>query len=139
MPAPRWLARFNRVATNRVTRVVAPHVPGFGVITHRGRRSGREYTTPVNVFRTPDGYIVALTYGAETDWVKNVLAAGGCELETRGQHVRLIRPQLFHDERRRAVPGAIRPILRLLGVSDFLRFGTAIGGVLGGQPQETRT
>ena len=125
MPAPRWLGRFNRVATNRVTRIVAPHVPGFGVITHRGRRSSRIYRTPVNVFRAPGGYVVALTYGVETDWVKNVLAAGGCELTTRGRHVRLIRPQLFHDERRRAMPGAIRPILHLLGVSDFLRVSAA--------------
>lgn len=75
MPAPRWLGRFNRVVTNRVTGIVAPRLPGFGVISHRGRRSGRAYTTPVNVFRTAEGYAVALTYGAESDWVKNVEAA----------------------------------------------------------------
>lgn len=51
-------------------------MPGLGVVVHQGRRSGKEYQTPVNVFAAPDGYVLALTYGADTDWVKNVLAAG---------------------------------------------------------------
>jgi hypothetical protein len=46
----------------------------------------------VNVFRAGDGYVIALTYGPETDWVKNVLAAGGCELRTRGQTIPLGAP-----------------------------------------------
>ena len=53
-----------------------PSPPGMGVITHRGRRSGRIYETPVNVFRRSDGYVVALTYRAGADWVRNVLTAG---------------------------------------------------------------
>jgi hypothetical protein len=28
--------------------------PGFGILTHVGRKSGRLYRTPVNVFRAPD-------------------------------------------------------------------------------------
>ena len=83
MPAPRWVATVNRRFTNHVMRVVATRLPGFGIITHAGRRSGRPYRTPVNVFPVADGYVVALTYGAESDWVKNVIAAGGCELERR--------------------------------------------------------
>ena len=62
-----------------------PWMPGFGVIVHHGRRSGLRYQTPVNVFSAGNGYVIALTYGPETDWVKNVLAAGGCELRTRGR------------------------------------------------------
>jgi hypothetical protein len=53
----------------------------------------------VNVFPTEDGYRFALTYGTDTDWVKNVLAAGGCQLETRGRVVRLVAPRLYHDGR----------------------------------------
>jgi hypothetical protein len=30
-------------------------------------------------------FIIALTYSSESEWVKNVLAAGGCELKTRGK------------------------------------------------------
>ena len=92
MAIPRTVARWNKVGLNRVTRRIAPWMPGFGVVVHRGRRSGRRYRTPVNVFPTGGGYRFALTYGADTDWVKNVLAAGGCQLETRGRVVRLVEP-----------------------------------------------
>jgi len=36
---------------NRVTRHIAPWMPGLGVVIHRGRRSGRRYETPVNSSR----------------------------------------------------------------------------------------
>ncbi len=120
MAIPRTVGRWNKVGLNRVTRHIAPWLPGFGVVVHRGRRSGRRYRTPVNVFATTDGYRFALTYGPDTDWVRNVLAAGGCELETRGRTVRLVAPRLYHDERRHGIRPLERQILRLLGVADFL-------------------
>jgi deazaflavin-dependent oxidoreductase (nitroreductase family) len=121
VPVPRSVARVNRAATNHVTRPFAGVLPGFGVIVHQGRRSGRRYRTPVNVFRVPGGYLVALTYGADSDWVRNVTAANGCLLEMRGRRVRLVDPRIVHDESRRGVPPVVRTILGLLSVSDFLR------------------
>src|SRR5690349_1377345 len=108
MPAPRWLARFNRSGTNRVTGPLAPWLPGFGVVLHVGRRSGQLYHTPVNVFRWSGGYAIALTYGRDSEWVRNVLAHGGCTLKTGGRTVRLARPHLVHDQRRRVVPVPVR-------------------------------
>jgi deazaflavin-dependent oxidoreductase (nitroreductase family) len=125
MAIPRTVGRWNKVGLNRVTRHIAPWLPGFGVVVHRGRRSGRIYRTPVNVFATEGGYRFALTYGPNTDWVRNVLAAGGCELETRGRAVRLVGPRLYHDERRHGIRPLERRILRLLGVADFLALRTA--------------
>ena len=55
------------------------------------------------MFATEDGYVLALTYGPGTDWVKNVLAAGGCELRTRGRAIRLTSPLLFRDAARRDI------------------------------------
>jgi deazaflavin-dependent oxidoreductase (nitroreductase family) len=110
----------NRAVTNRITGLFAGHVPGFGVILHQGRRSGRQYRTPVNVFREPGGYLVALTYGTDSDWVKNVVARNGCVLEVRGRRVPLVGPRIVHDESRRGVPPIVRTILGLLGVTDFL-------------------
>jgi deazaflavin-dependent oxidoreductase (nitroreductase family) len=124
MPLPRGLAAFNRRVTNRITGPFAGRLPGFGVVVHRGRRSHREYRTPVNAFVAAGGYVVALTYGKDSDWIKNVLAAGGCELVTRGRTVRLTAPELFHDERQQHVPRPVRRILRALGVSDFMRLST---------------
>src|SRR6266851_5514108 len=78
----RWVAAFNLAVTNRITSRFAARLPGFGVLTHVGRKSGRVYRTPVNVFRAPEGFLIALTYGRESEWVQNVLAAGNCQLET---------------------------------------------------------
>jgi deazaflavin-dependent oxidoreductase (nitroreductase family) len=115
----------NRVVTNRITGLFAGRAPGFGVIVHQGRRSGRQYRTPVNVFGEPGGYLVALTYGPDSDWVKNVLAGNGCVLEARGRRVRLVDPRIVHDESRQGVPPVIRTTLRLVGVNDFLHLTTA--------------
>jgi len=98
---PRTLARLNKIGLNRVTTRLAPVVPGFGVVVHQGRRSGRRYQTPVNVFRSGSGYVIALTYGPDSDWVRNVLAAGRCELRTAGRTVSLTAPRLYRDEDRR--------------------------------------
>jgi deazaflavin-dependent oxidoreductase (nitroreductase family) len=120
MPIPKVAGRWNKAGLNRLTRHIAPWLPGFGVIVHRGRRSGRRYQTPVNVFGTDSGYVVALTYGPDADWVKNVLAAGGCELRTRGQTIQVGSPRLFHDESRSAIRPVERRVLRILDVADFL-------------------
>jgi hypothetical protein len=75
MPIPKRVARWNKAGLNRVVRHVAPWAPGLALVVHHGRRSGRTYQTPVNVFGTEDGFIMALTYGPDTDWVKNIQAA----------------------------------------------------------------
>ena len=124
MPIPRRVARWNKVGLNRITRHVAPWMPGFGLVVHRGRRSGREYQTPVNVFQADDGFVIALTYGVGTDWVKNVQAAGGCELRTRGRVLRVGSPRVYHDETRHGIRPLEREMLRLLGVADFLSVKT---------------
>lgn len=124
MPIPKRVARWNKVGINRVVRRVAPWTPGLAVAVHRGRRSGREYQTPVTVFRTRDGFIIALTYGPDTDWVKNIQAAGGCELRTRGQVLRATDPRVYRDETRRGIRPVERQALRLIGVADFLSLKT---------------
>jgi deazaflavin-dependent oxidoreductase (nitroreductase family) len=125
VPLPSWLARFNRTVTNRVTRLVVGHLPGFGIVVHVGRRTGHRYRTPVNVFRRPGGYVIALTYGEVADWIRNVRSAGGCELERRGRLVRLTSPRVVVDRRAGEVPAPVRPVLRLLGVDHFLELDLA--------------
>jgi len=120
MPIPYAVARLNRVGLNRVMRHVAPYVPGHAVVVHRGRRSGREYRTPVLVFPHGDRYVFALTYGRGTDWEKNVRAAGAFELLVRGRRIHLTDPHVYRDEARTDVSPLVRPAITLLGVTDFL-------------------
>ena len=120
MPIPKAVARLNNHVTNHVSRPVAGYLPGFAVVTHVGRRSGRAYETPVNMFRDGERYVFALTYGADSQWVRNVMAAGSCGVRTQARTVRLCEPRIFTDPERRVVPVPVRPVLRLLDVSDFL-------------------
>jgi deazaflavin-dependent oxidoreductase (nitroreductase family) len=121
LPAPRSVARFNRRFTNRLTLKVAGYLPGFAIVSHVGQKSGRAYRTPVNTFRTDRGYIIALTYGSESDWVKNVLAAGTCELQTRGRRVRLCDPRIKTDRSKGWAPLPVRLILCLIDAPQYMQ------------------
>src|SRR4029434_2445598 len=120
MAIRRWLARVNRRTANHLTAPFARYVAGFGVIVHRGRKTNRVYQTPVMVFAAPDGYTVALIYGTQSQWAKNVIAAGGCDLQTGGRVEQLVAGSVFHDESRALVPWFPRMFIALLRVADFL-------------------
>lgn len=128
MPLPESVATFNRRFTNKVTGSIADRLPGFAVVVHVGRTSGRVYRTPVNVFRRGDGYRFALTYGDGSQWVRNVLAAGECDIETRGKHIRLDHPMLVEDNSRRWAPFPVRRILELIGANQYLQCAIADSG-----------
>ena len=117
--------RFRHVATrylNPVMRRVAGRLTAFGIVTHSGRKTGRTYHTPVNVFRRGDRYLFFLTYGADAQWVQNTLAAGFCSLKTRGRVVNLVDPELVTDPDLRAAPPVVRFIeRRVAGVTQYLQ------------------
>jgi deazaflavin-dependent oxidoreductase (nitroreductase family) len=121
MPAPRWVARANKVGLNRVTKYVAPWAPGWAVVIHRGRKSGRTFRTPVWAFCRQDRWVIALTYGSNSDWVRNVLASGGCELEARRRHYQVGAPRVYRDENATDMPAFIRLMLRrVIKAPEFL-------------------
>ena len=120
MPIPKVVARFNRSVTNPVLSPLARRLPGFALVTHVGRRSGREYVTPVNLFRHGDGWVIALTYGADSQWVRNAVAAGAIGVETRRRRLRLVAPEVVRDPSRSLIPPPARWMLGLLGVDEFL-------------------
>jgi deazaflavin-dependent oxidoreductase (nitroreductase family) len=117
--------RYRRAVTRYVDPVLRPLVgtlPGFGIVIHRGRSSGRIYRTPVNVFRRRDAYVFILTYGSDVQWVKNILAAGSCSVEMRGRVVTLGDPELVEDPQLRPAPPLARLIERhVAGASEYLR------------------
>lgn len=121
MPLPHWLTRVNLVVSNRITAPFAARLPWFGVLEHVGRRSGTIRRTPLTIFRQGSGrYIIALTYGPDVQWLRNVEAAGHCRVKTRGRWVGLAGPRRFTDSERRAMPLVIRPILAALRVTEFV-------------------
>jgi deazaflavin-dependent oxidoreductase (nitroreductase family) len=125
-PRTRFLRPFAARVINPVTRLFAGWLPGFAILSHVGRKSGRTYRTPINVFRRGDHYVFALTYGSDVDWVKNIFAAGRCELRTRGRGVRLVEPELIVDPALRLMPWPLGAVLgRLNRVTEILRMRAA--------------
>jgi deazaflavin-dependent oxidoreductase (nitroreductase family) len=110
---------------NPISRRFVRWLPWFGILDYRGRKSGKEYRTPLNAFRHGDDWVFALTYGSDVQWVKNVVAAGEATLEVRRRRIRLVDPDLLVDPERRLMPPVVRQVLGLMRVSEFLRMRPA--------------
>jgi len=121
------LARFNRRIPNRIVGTFAGRrFSPVAVVVHRGRTSGRQYRTPVIAFPLADGYVVSLPYGADRDWVRNVLAAGCCTLQRSGRQVELTQPRVPRGSDAAALgPASLRPTLRVLSGIRLLRLSPA--------------
>ena len=118
---PRSLARFNRKVANPVMRLVAGWLPPFAILRHRGRRTGRDYATPVLAFPTENGLVVTVLYGTNSDWVRNVLAASRVEVKRHRQSHEYEQPRLVgSNEGLQLVPTMVRRPFRLLGVHHFV-------------------
>jgi deazaflavin-dependent oxidoreductase (nitroreductase family) len=126
----RRVAAFNRRITNPVLGPIVWYLPGFGRIEHLGRRSGRLRSAPMMAFPSRDRrrMVFALTYGPDAEWVRNALAAGWVDFESRWSgRVHLVEPRVVHDPARRAVPSPVRAALGVMGVDDFLEAVVAVG------------
>ena len=120
-PRTRFIRPFTTHVLNRFTRLFVHRLPGFAIISHRGRKTGETHRTPMNVFRDGDDYLFALTYGSNVQWVKNVLAAGEADLRIGDRTIHLTEPELFVDPKRRLMPFPVRTMLGVMRVSEFLR------------------
>ena len=102
MPWPSFTQPFHRW----VNPIALRFAGGFGslvVLEHLGRRSGKVRHTPVRAFRRDGVVAVGANFGAQSDWVKNVLAAGGYRMTMRGHRLRLSEPRLVPLEEAMAV------------------------------------
>ncbi|MCZ8379694.1 nitroreductase family deazaflavin-dependent oxidoreductase [Mycobacterium sp. CPCC 205372] len=90
---PEWLDRIQIKYMNPVIRPLAGRLPGIAKLTHRGRKSGRTYQTPVTAYRSGGEVAIVLGHG-ETDWVRNVLAAGEADLQLFRDRVHLGNPRV---------------------------------------------
>ena len=122
-----WLAR-------RTTALMLPLAgqrwnPAFAVLEHRGRRTGRRYEAPIAVRRVAGGFVVALAFGAQVDWYRNLAAAGGGSLRWRGRTYAVGAPLAIDADLGVASFHLIqRAALRLGGIGAFIRLPDAAGG-----------
>jgi len=128
MQMPRAMRRINRDFTNRVMGPLAAWLPPMAVVHHVGRKSGRAYRTPVLAFPVERGILTPLPYGTDTDWLLNLMAAGGGELEVFGSRREVENPRVIDAEAARAlVPEILGPLLGLLDLPGFALLDRADG------------
>jgi deazaflavin-dependent oxidoreductase (nitroreductase family) len=115
--------RINRAVSNP-RQMQSAGTPGAyaSVIRHTGRTSGRPYATPVGAVATEDGFVIALVYGWNTDWLQNVLASGSATLVHEGHPYRVDQPEVLPIGAAAAYLSASDRLLhRWFGINQCLR------------------
>jgi deazaflavin-dependent oxidoreductase (nitroreductase family) len=91
---PPWIERLQIKYFNPLLRPLSKRMPGFAVIKHRGRTSGKEFETIVTAYRK-DGVLAVLLAHGKTNWVKNVLAAGAADIHVGRKNIHLVNPRVL--------------------------------------------
>lgn len=82
-------------------------------LEHVGRVSGRTLHTPLMAFRSGDSVTIALTYGADVQWLKNIRAAGGCRMRLGASVLALGPPEpVGTEDALERIPNPQRSLLR---------------------------
>lgn len=108
---------FNKYVMNRILRVFTglSHGP-FAIIYHLGRRSGKPYETVIWVWQMKEGFVIALTYGEEVDWYRNMKANGGGTVFWHKRLYKVGKPELIDtDKALQAFPAFFKLLFRTFG------------------------
>lgn len=121
MPLSRSIARTNRYWINPIARRLAGTIPPFLLICHVGRRSGKPYETPIWAFRRGERFLIVLTYGPTTDWLRNLETAGHADAQYARHRWSLTNPVVEELEPgEMPLPRPVRWVLRRIRVRHFL-------------------
>ena len=92
------------------------------LLRHTGRKSGATYETPLGIEPTDDGLVIALVCGDDTQWLRNVLAAGRAEVVRDDVTYPVDRPEVVPvAELIDFFPSSDRRLFALFGVKNCLR------------------
>ena len=139
--APVVLAAIVRVLVRPLTKILNPlmvRLAGcrlfpMAQIHHVGRRSGKGYVTPTSAHVRGDVLLIGLTFGNQSDWSRNVWAAGGCTVRLGGHTYRATSPELvtWADDRA-LIASAFNPVLRAgfrsLDIRQFMPLHAVLTG-----------
>ncbi|HET9981414.1 MAG TPA: nitroreductase family deazaflavin-dependent oxidoreductase [Ktedonobacterales bacterium] len=123
----RRLRTFVKRFVNPVLRNFARSSRGpFALLRHVGRRSGKQYENPIWVWRMKDGFMIVLTYGRNTDWLRNLQAADQGSLRWHRREYTFKRPEIIDAKTAEpALPSFIRFVLRLRGQHEYVKLADA--------------
>lgn len=92
----------------------------WALIEHVGRRSGTTYRTPILPRQIPGGFEIPLPYGADAQWVQNVVAAGHARLQVHETVCELGSPEIIAAAETQSLTGYERWRAEKLGY-QYLR------------------
>jgi deazaflavin-dependent oxidoreductase (nitroreductase family) len=123
----RRLRTFVKRFVNPILRYAARAGVGpFALLRHVGRRSGKPYENPIWVWRMKDGFMIVLTYGRNTDWLRNLQAAKQGSLRWHKREYEFTRPEFIDAQTAsQALPPFINFVLRLRGAHEYVKLADA--------------
>ena len=117
--AIRFVARF----VNPLTLLIAGRrwMPIVGILRHRGRRSGRTYSTPLGMRLLKGALVMPLTFSESAAWYRNLVAAGGAQATYLGHRYALSQPRVVdYAAAAPAFPRYERWQFRAIGINEYL-------------------
>ena len=87
----------------------------IGTLEHLGRRTGTRRLTPVHPEPTEDGFRIMVPLGLQSEWARNVLAAGHCRLQLHATVFELDEPALLQPREMTDLPFVARATYGALG------------------------
>lgn len=130
-PMLRAVRQMNKASWNRnAMRTAGSAGNPVAVIHHTGRVSGNAYATPIGAEPVEGGFVVALPYGTQPDWLKNLLVAGGGVIRHDGVDHEITDPQVLPiDEFLPAFGTADQRGFRVFNVTQCLHVRTVASPV----------
>ena len=125
MKVQRVMAKFNRRVTNHMIGLLAPYLPWWAVLVHRGRKTGLLHQTVLEVILydpTIQQSVVVSAWGEDVDWYRNLRECPAIEIRTGRERYEPLQQFLYPEEANAALatyerrhPWAARILGRLLG------------------------
>jgi deazaflavin-dependent oxidoreductase (nitroreductase family) len=97
--------------------------PLWAILRHTGRKSGTTYAIPIVAFPSADGFVIPLPFGERTQWLQNVLAAGGGGIRRRAREYGVDQPEVADIDDPAvagAIPGVLRAVARRIGIRQWV-------------------
>lgn len=118
--------RMRYIAKNVINRLTIRNAGStkshFAIMRHVGRRSGKEFETPIMAEPLGDDFVLALTYGPKVDWYRNLQATGKGTLIWHGKAYAIEKVESLDRNVGLSVhPLHERAILRIMKVQNFVR------------------
>ena len=122
MPMPLWWGKINK----RIFNPIELRRGKRPTLTHVGRKSGKEYVTPLDAHEVDDGFLFVLVYGSQCDWVQNILASGTATLRKGGSTLELENPRIVsRDEAQSALGDRLKIPGGPIKLEEFLLMSPA--------------